>query len=139
MKKILLSLVFACSLVIFAKAETDPYSLDEVNIEALFASAQEVGLDNASLLSDFNLNTVVGSSVANVTVGGFLVRAFFCGFVALHRSYAGTGGKKLWWMYLCIPVVGQVNVFVDFWWVVFKGESALSKYQNNGKYIVWIE
>jgi TM2 domain-containing membrane protein YozV len=39
------------------------------------------------------------------TVGGYLLRAFFCGSFALHRSYMGTGGKSIilalllysWW------------------------------------------
>jgi hypothetical protein len=71
------------------------------------------------------------------TRAGYLVRAFFCGSIALHRYYMGTNKKAMWAMYFCIPVVGMVDVFVDFWWVVFD-KDAMNKYANNDKYIVWL-
>ena len=64
-------------------------------------------------------------------------RAFFCGGIALHRDYMGTGGKSMWWFYLCVPVAGGVDACVDFWWVVFKGSEAMDKYKDNSKFFVW--
>lgn len=72
------------------------------------------------------------------TRGGFLVRAFFCGCIALHRSYMGTNGETMWWFYCCVPGIGAINRTVDFWWVVFD-DAAFEKYRNNSKYLVWAD
>lgn len=111
------------------------YRINDAAIDDLFANAEE-----ASIVSnDFNALSLVAAPAPEITKGGYLLRAFFCGSIALHRSYMGTAGKTLWYMYLCIPVVGGVVGCVDFWGVVFKGDEFMNKYKDNGKWIVWMD
>jgi hypothetical protein len=136
MKKLVIisGLLFAFTGSSFASG----YKLDEASVDNLFATANDVTLTAAVEAQDLSNAFGTSSVTADAkTVGGFLVRAFFCGGFALHRSYMGTGGKTLFWHYFCIPVVGGVTACVDFWWVVFKGEDAMNKFANNSKFMVW--
>jgi hypothetical protein len=135
MKKIYLLIGFVVTIGL-SKANAESFTLDNAKIDNLFALSQDVTsqtLVEANALSASNLNSAVGGQ----TVGGYLVRAFFCGSIALHRYYMG-GSGPLWAMYLCIPVVGGVDGCVDFWWVLFNNDN-LSKYRNSSKYIVWMD
>ena len=136
MKKVLILLLafLPASLVVNASN----YRINENEIEQLFAQSEEI------TLTQFNLQNLSGMGLLNVappdgatTKGGYLVRAFFCGQFGLHRSYMGTGNKTLWYYYFCIPVYGGIVACGDFWWVVFKGDAALSKYKGNSKFNVW--
>jgi hypothetical protein len=44
-------------------------------------------------------------------------------------------GSNFMWLY-CIPVVGGTVGFIDFCYVLIKGDEALSKYANNTKF--WV-
>ncbi|MFN7015009.1 MAG: hypothetical protein ACK4ON_12145 [Bacteroidia bacterium] len=134
MKKILL--VFTMSLAVVGSALANNYKLDENSVEAAFAASEDI-----SLVASDEANTLALASV-NGTFDepnkmGYLLRSFFCGFIGLHRSYMGTGGKTLWYYYLCIPIYGGIVNCVDFWGVVFKGDEQWNKYKNNPKFNVW--
>lgn len=140
MKKIILSFALVAGLFFTSNASESNYILDEQAVDQQISQATEVSFDNAATdLSAFN--QFASSSLVikggEQTKMGYLLRAFFCGSIALHRSYMGTGGKSLWWFYLCVPGAGGVDACVDFWWVVFKGDAALSKYKDNSKFFVW--
>lgn len=126
-----LFLTVALSALSFAGFSANSYKLDEVKMDNMFANATEISATSMDLSSTF---VVEGDK----TVGGYLVRAFFCGFIGLHRSYMGTGGKSVWWWYCCVPVLGGVTTFVDFWGVVFMGQKQLDKYKDNSKKVVWM-
>ena len=142
MKKIILSVALAAGLFFTSNASESNYILDEQAVDQQISQATEVSFDNAvadlsvlnSAATSTSMTMVGGGSQ---TVGGYLLRSFFCGFIALHRSYMGTGGKSLWWFYFCIPGVGGFDNCVDFWWVVFKGSDAMNKYKDNSKFFVW--
>jgi hypothetical protein len=142
MKKIILSVALAAGLFFTSSASESNYILDEQSVNQQISQATEMSFDNAVAdLSVLN-SQATASSIAikgggSQTVGGYLLRAFFCGGIALHRYYMGTGGKSLWWFYFCVPVVGGVDGCVDFWWVVFKGSEAMNKYKDNSKFFVW--
>ncbi|MDX2191302.1 MAG: hypothetical protein SFY32_15725 [Bacteroidota bacterium] len=110
------------------------YKLNDAQIDNLMTSAVEVSTIELSPLS---LNSDAILTGDDKTMGGYLLRSFFCGFIGLHRSYMGTGGKSVWWWYCCIPVVGGVTNLVDFWGVVFGGQKALDKFKDNSKKWVW--
>lgn len=138
MKKIFIILAAAFGMASSANAES--YTMDEKQLEQLFANSTEVSVGdfygattalNANVLSTMNL-------ADSKTRGGYLLRSFFCGAIALHRYYMGTTRKSMWAMYFCIPVVGGINGCVDFWWAVFEAD-AYQKYANNDKYIVWLD
>jgi hypothetical protein len=142
MKKILLTLGLAVGLFFTSSASESNYVMDEQSVDQLMDQATEVSFDNAvtDIISlDAQSNQLMTSlkGGGSQTVGGYLVRAFFCGGIALHRYYMGTGGKSLWWFYLCVPVVGGADACVDFWWVVFKGSEAMNRYKDNPKFFVW--
>ncbi|MDQ3191661.1 MAG: hypothetical protein M3Q58_08710 [Bacteroidota bacterium] len=126
MKKIFLLIAIATMFTSVTMASSS-YKINDAAIDVLFDQSIEVNYE-------FNASAGV---LQSQSVGGFLLRSFFCGFIGLHRSYMGTGGETMWWKYFCIPVVGGVVNCVDFWYVVFKGSDALGKYKDNGKYIVW--
>lgn len=110
------------------------YKLDDAAVDAAFENSIDV-------TENLNEYTALSSGLAMAgeeqTVGGFLLRSYFCGVIALHRSYMGTGGASLWWKYLCIPVAGSIANCVDFWGVVFKGEERLDLYRDNPKFFAW--
>jgi TM2 domain-containing membrane protein YozV len=134
MKKIILILA-AVAGITFSQNSFASYYADETSIDLQLAVAEDVSI------SAFQEATAMLSAPQAVagdkTVGGFLIRAYFCGGFALHRYYMGTGGKALFWYYFCIPVVGSFTACVDFWYVVFKGKEALNKYADNSKFWVW--
>jgi len=139
MKKLLFALgFFGISLFSFA-GSGEKYKVNDAAIDQMFAQSQDISSAVAGEISVASMNqptmNVAGGS--SQTVGGYLLRCFFCGGIALHRHYMGGDWGKLWWKYLCIPVAGGVASCGDFWWVVFKGNSALSKYKGNDKWFVW--
>ncbi len=139
MKKILFSLAFLTCLFTSNLVSASNYKLDNVVVDELFASSEDVTFvlaDQVPALTSAPMSSLASGSQ---TVGGFLIRAFFCGGFALHRYYMGTGGKQLFWYYFCIPVVGGVTGCVDFWWVVFQGNDAMMKFKDNPKFMVWTD
>ena len=138
MKKLLFALgFFAISSFVFAGTEN--YKVNDAAIDQLFAQSQDISSSMADEMTMASMNQHVAAPAVKggQSVGGYLIRCFFCGGIALHRHYMGGDWGKLWWKYLCVPVVGGVAACGDFWWVVFKGNSALSKYKGNDKWFVW--
>ena len=108
------------------------YKLSDNAVESAFAAAEDITFSaEASPLAVSMLND------DEPTKTGYLIRAYFCGSIGLHRSYMGNGGEKMWYKYLCIPVYGNVVALVDFWGVVFKGDEQFNKYKDNPKFRVW--
>jgi hypothetical protein len=136
-----LTMMFLLALGSFAyTSASNNYRMDEAALEKAFDAGIEVGFEelySASSLADASLFSTAGGS-GEKTRGGYLVRAFFCGGIALHRYYMGTSRGGMWAMYLCIPVVGGVTACVDFWGAVFSSDF-YTKYANNDKYIVWLD
>ena len=138
MKKLYFILGFL-SIGLFAFANTDKYKVNDAAVDQMFAQSHDISADLISGdMSIVNLNQPsVQVASGGQTVGGFLLRSFFCGFIALHRKYMGSDISGLWWKYFCIPVAGGVANLGDFCWVLFSGKSALSKYKGNDKWFVW--
>lgn len=135
MKKLILFVGFVATFVA-SKANEGTYTINNAKVDQLFASSQDVTNETMIEANDLSASNLSSTAVGG-NRGGYLLRAFFCGGFALHRYYMGAKGP-LWAMYLCIPVVGGVNATVDFCWVLFSRD-ALSKYQGNSKYIVWLD
>ena len=137
MKKLLFILGFF-AVSSFAFASTEKYKVNDAAVDQMFAQAQDISSSVAGEMTLVNLNQpTVQMTAGGQTVGGFLLRSYFCGFIALHRKYMGGDWSQLWWKYLCIPVASGVANLGDFCWVLFKGGSALSKYKGNNKWFVW--
>lgn len=110
------------------------YKISDAAIDELFEQAKEVSM----VSSELNALSFITAPAPEITRGGYLIRAFCCGGIGLHRSYMGTKGKTLWYMYFCIPVWGGVVALVDFWSVVFD-DKQLDKYKDNDKFCVWCD
>ena len=137
MKKLLFVLGFF-AVSSFSFAGTDKYKVNDAAVDKMFAQSQDISSSVADEMSVASINQPAAVQTAGgQTVGGYLIRCFFCGGIALHRHYMGGDWGSLWWKYFCIPVAGGVAACGDFWWVVFKGNSALSKYKGNDKWFVW--
>ena len=137
MKKHIFTLAFFTCLFTasFASSKTSSYKVDDVAVDQLFASSTDVTF-SAEGVNALNVSTTAGGGT---TVGGFLLRNFFCGFIALHRKYMGGDWNQLWWKYFCIPIAGGVASLGDFLYVLIGGQDALDKYDGNDKWFVWLE
>lgn len=139
MKKLLFALgFFAVSSLSFA-GSGEKYRLNDAAVDQMFAQAQDVSsaLANEMTLAGMNQPSVMEASASGQSVGGFLIRCFFCGGIALHRKYMGSDWGSLWWKYFCIPIAGGVAALGDFCWVLFSGSSALGKFKGTDKWFVW--
>lgn len=134
MKKITLALAFFVCLI--GSSFASNYKVDETAVDQLFASSVDVTFTSGDL-SAFDVNT--NAAAGGTSVGGFLLRNFFCGFIALHRKYMGGDWNQLWWKYFCIPIAGGVANLGDFLYVLFVGQDALDKYDGEDKWFVWID
>ncbi len=139
MKK--LALVLGLALGISFGAQANKYKMDEVQLTQTFEKSQEVSF-NEMYAANFDATNVTEMTMmkgsGSKTRGGYLVRSFFCGSIALHRYYMGTGKKYMWALYFCVPVAGGVAACVDFWGAVFVGDF-YKKYENNDKWFVWLD
>ena len=135
MKKLLLLTAFVGCVATASFASNAKYTVDETTVDNLFAQSSDVSMAAAGMnVSELMAPTSVTnlSADAEATKTGFLIRTFFCGNFALHRSYMGT--KGLFIKYFCtFGVIGCV----DFWWVVIKGDEAFNKFKGNDKWVVW--
>lgn len=139
MKKLLFVFgFFAVSSLSFAGIG-ETYKVNDLAVDKMFEQSVDVSasLADEMALGGLNHPASIQASAGSQSVGGFLIRAFFCGGIALHRHYMGGDWGSLWWKYLCIPVAGGVAALGDFCWVLFSGDAALSKYKGNDKWFVW--
>lgn len=137
MKHYVLSLAFlACLFSVSLSSRASSYKADEAAVDELFNASEDVTLVAADLVANATVNS--NTAGGGKTVGGFLIRNFFCGGIALHRHYMGGDWGKLWWKYFCIPVAGGVASCGDFLYVLIKGNEALDKYDGEDKFFVWM-
>lgn len=132
-------LVLALALVIGATGASfaSNYELNNSAIDAAFAASEDITMQSSVLNESISSAAVADGEV---TKGGFLVRAYFCGFVGMHRAYVGNGGKKVG-LYYCLSSivgVGYTIAWIDFVMVLIKGDEMLAKFKDNPKFIVWI-
>ena len=138
MKKTILTFFISILFASWSVAGTENYSLQNAQVDAIFANSEDITL---SLSNELGINSISNSAEmveSGKSVGGFLLRSFFCGSIALHRYYMGTSGESMWWKYLCIPIAGGLANCGDFFGVLFKGQDQLNKYSNNGEFFVWM-
>ncbi len=122
-------------------ASANKYKMSEAQVESSFATSQEVTFNEMYAETDFgalDVNNMTVQKGGSVTRGGYLLRSFFCGFIALHRYYMGTGKKYMWALYFCVPIAGGLANCVDFWGAVFNSDF-YKKYENNDKWFVWLD
>jgi len=138
MKKILSILALALGSVTFAYS--NKYQLNEKQVEDAFSKSTEVSYTEmfSSEVNSLSLITTEMRSGGTKTRGGYLLRSFFCGGIALHRYYMGTNRGAMWALYFCVPVAGGVAACVDFWGAVFDADF-YQKYENNDKWFVWLD
>ena len=132
-------LVLATALIVGAASFTfaSSYNLNETAIDAAFDASENVTMQS-NILNESVTNAAVADG--DITKGGFLIRAYFCGFVGMHRAYMGNGGKKVG-LYYCLTSivgVGGTIAFIDFLMVLIKGEEMMDKFKDNSKFIVWM-
>lgn len=134
MKKLtLLSLLVAFMASFAVASNSNNYKINDQSVDAMFAQATEVtNFATLDLTSSYAKNELGITAGEEPTKTGFLIRAFFCGNFALHRSYMGT--KGLFIKYFC--TFGVVSC-VDFWGTVIKGDEFFNKFKGNDKFVVW--
>jgi hypothetical protein len=137
MKKLVL--ILGLALGVSFGAQANKYKMDEVQVNQTFEKSQEISFNEMyeSTISATDLATLKLKG-GETTRGGFLLRSFFCGFIALHRYYMGTDKKYMWALYFCVPIAGSVANCVDFWGSVFNSDF-YKKYENNDKWFVWLD
>ena len=128
MKKLFFTLTLVFGFAAMNYANT--YRLNEQAIENSFNAATEQTLSDSFNTGDFATLNLTGISGDEPTKTGFLLRACFCGGFGLHRSYMGTKGMFIKY---CWNPIG----FIDFVYVLFKGDEAFNKFKGNNKWVVW--
>ena len=93
MKKLLFSLAFLTCLFATNLASASTYKVDEATVDQLFSASDDVTFTASEEAYALMNPSTQALTKGDKTVGGFLLRAFFCGGFALHRYYMGTGGK----------------------------------------------
>jgi len=139
MRKLFALVAFAMFFVFSANAAENQYKLDNASIDALFASAQQVSLDEVSSLSP--LADFASSSNAQITeekepVIAFIL-AWFLGPLGIHRAYLGTSTGTIIAYILTLGGCGIV-AFVD-WVVLLIGmiNNDISRYVDNPRFFMW--
>jgi hypothetical protein len=84
MKKLLFSLAFFTCLFATNLASASTYKVDEAAVDQLFSASDDVTF-TASEEAYALMNPSTQAVTKDKTVGGYLLRAFFCGEFALHR------------------------------------------------------
>jgi hypothetical protein len=135
MKKLVLAIALIVGAASFTFASS--YNLNETAIDAAFDASEDVTMQSNVLTESV---TNAAAADGEITKGGFLVRAYFCGFVGMHRAYMGNGGKKVGLYYCLTSIVGVGNTiaFIDFLMVLIKGDEMMDKFKDNSKFIVWL-
>lgn len=129
MRKIILMIIAVAFFGNAFAANTAAYKVNDEQIEQLFSTSEDVSF---SLTENNFISSSSFSTLEEPTKTGFLLRAWFCGWFGLHRSYMGTKGMFL--KYFCtFDIVGCV----DFWGVVIKGDEGFAKFKGNDKFWVW--
>ncbi len=139
MRKFFALVAFAMFFVFSANAAENQYKLDNASIDALFASAQQVSLDEVSSLSplaDFASSSNTQISDEKEPVIAFIL-AWFLGPLGIHRAYLGTSTGTIIAYILTLGGCGIV-VFVD-WVVLLIGmiNNDISRYVDNPKFFMW--
>lgn len=132
MKKIILLSMF---MLVSLGTKSSNYEINEEALNNVSAKAKEVSFEEfIAMDSDVLSSSAIKKS--DKTKGGFLVRSFFLGCIALHRYYMGVGDASgyMWALYLFVPL--PVNL-VDFCGGLFSSDF-YKKFENNSKYIVWL-
>ncbi len=136
MKKLFYSIALVVGVTFASNASK--FKISDAQLEKVVVQSTEISSQELSSLFMKESKKFEFATTDSKSRGDYLLRAFFCGGIALHRYYMGTSVSYMWAMYLCIPVVGGVTACVDFWGAVFEPDF-YKKYENNDKYIVWLD
>lgn len=152
MKKVftLLTIVLLSSASLFA----NQYKLDDAKVDAMFASAQTLTINDDANLIDL---TSYGTTSNQATVSGknpiaTLLLCAFLGWAGVHRIYLGTS-TGVWIGYLAITTCGVVGCFIipifgaalgfvipaidGLFLLIGLINNDISKYENNTKFFMW--
>jgi hypothetical protein len=138
MKKIIFT--FCLALLGVATFASNNYKLNENQVDAMFAQSTDQTASSFAAMDLASSNSLNLQAAGDGSKSGYLLRAFFCSSIGLHRLYMGIGNQskgKMIAYYLCIPVWGGLVGCVDFWSVIFKSDK-LSSYSNNEKFCVFL-
>ncbi len=137
MKKLFYSIALVVGVTFASNASK--FKISDIQLEKVVAQSTEISSQELSSL--FMKESKKFEFEHEKTRGGYLIWSFFCGGVGMHRYYMGIGESAknyMWALYACVPVVGAVTACVDFWGAVFQPDF-YKKYENNDKYIVWLD
>jgi len=135
---IVLFCLFFC-LATLSKAHT--YSINTLDVDALFENAKEVPTLAIAAFVETHLNTESSLNTTKEKAGDnpviALVLCYFLGWAGIHRLYLG--GSYVCCFY-CVPVIGTVAWVGDFIVLLIKaiqGES-IDDFVGSNKIFVWL-
>lgn len=150
MRKVLGILMVTLFSVVSTNAMAGSYRLNESNIEAQFADAQDVTFEamNVALTLKDNYDYVRGEGNDTELVGGIVALAGLLVFAPvvtifpLHRFIIGTGGQaaKIWALY-CVTLggCGVITLVDGILLLIDHFEEGGSAYLDNSKFIMWMD
>ncbi len=132
MKNLLLIFVLIFS-VSALKAETGNYTIDDTQLETMFAAAAPVSMD--ALMSDLGAPSVQAVESSKSAMVAILLDFFLGGF-GVHRFYLGTKViTGIGYILTCGGIFGLVP-FIDLI-VLAVNYNDISKYVDNPKFFMW--
>lgn len=143
MKKIVITLCLA-AFVLAAKAGAGAYTVNDHQIETVFAQSTPVSLASLSQTGSLAMANALGSNATTMTsadAGGknfatALILNFFLGGLGIHRLYLGT--KTLTWVGYILTCGGIFGIvpLVDFIVLIVHNQD-ISPYVNNPSFFMW--
>lgn len=137
MKKLVSVALVVAALSFTNNVIASSYVLDETVVTTTINNATEEAFNNVDFTAA-SQNTMLANNAivkGDANKGVFLVTAFFCGFVSIHRFYAGiTDNTGL--IFLSNFCLAGVPALIDFIYVLID-DANFSKYQNSGEVFVW--
>ena len=137
-------LILCCLLGSFSLKANDSYSIDDTQIENMFATSQQVvpslAVDMAGISTGVDYSSPVNKAgVSDKNVAVAFVLAFLLGGLGIHRLYMGT--KTFTWVGYILTCGGIFGIvpFVDWILLLIKlvGDGDISAYVNNPKFFMW--
>ena len=122
-----------------ANAVENQYKLDNASVDALFASAQQITIDevsNLSPLADFASTSNAQISAEKDPVIAFVL-CWIIGGLGIHRAYLGTSTGTI--IAYILTAGGCGIVWTIDWIVLLIGliNNDISKYVDNPKFFMW--
>ena len=136
MKKVLITLVLVMGVVAFSSKASAAYTIDDAQVENLFASATNTSFSLISDVTEAAPAMAFTAAAAEKEAVVAVLLDFFLGGLGIHRFYLGTKPMTgIGYILTCGGIFGLVP-FVDLIVLAINWDD-ISPYVDNPKFFMW--